>query len=437
METTENSKKIKSRIENLYKVFGKNPEKAIELYKSGWDKNKIHKKTHNTIGLANVSFDIHEGETLVVMGLSGSGKSTLIRCVNRLIDPSAGHIYVDGTDISVLDRDEIRELRRRKFGMVFQRFALFPHRTVVENAAYGLEMQGVNEEERKKKALKALDLVGLKGWGKAYPRQLSGGMQQRVGLARALAIEPDILLMDEAFSALDPLIRTDMQNELINLESSVRKTILFITHDLDEALKIGDRIVLMKDGEVVQIGTPDEILTNPSTEYVKRFLENVDITKVLTAEDVMKDPQPLAFSKDSPKTALQRMNDHSLPGLFVVKNNWEFIGYLNAEDAQIAASAGKKDLSGVVDSDSSRLVTPDTPVREIFPMVVDNDKPIAVVSSKKRLKGIIVKGSVIAALSPQGEAVDEAAPATADAGIKEGVPVKDEKKMNAEAAVEV
>ena len=278
----------KIRVENLYKIFGSTPNKIIPMLEKGASKDEIKEKYKHGVGVNNASFSVDEGEIVVVMGLSGSGKSTLVRCINRLIEPTGGKIFIDGTDITKLNQNELRKVRLEKLGMVFQNFALFPHRTVLKNAEYGLEINGVDPQIRTQKATEALELVGLAGWENSYPPQLSGGMQQRVGLARALALDPDILLMDEAFSALDPLIRRDMQDELINLQERMHKTIVFISHDLDEALKIGDKIVLMKDGEIVQTGTPEEILTSPADDYVRRFVEDVDITKVLTAESVMK-----------------------------------------------------------------------------------------------------------------------------------------------------
>ncbi len=392
--------KVKISIQNVYKIFGKNPEKARELLEQGMDKDEILDGTGQVVGVADASFDVHEGETVVVMGLSGSGKSTLIRCVNRLIEPTFGKIYIDDQDITELSIDDLRALRREKFGMVFQSFALFPHKTVVENASYGLEIQGVDRETRFQKAEEALALVGLKGWGAYYPENLSGGMKQRVGLARALAVEPDVLLMDEAFSALDPLIRTDMQDELLSLETQVQKTILFITHDLDEALKMGDRIVLMKDGGIEQIGTAEEILTQPATEYVAKFVANVDVTKVLTAEDVMKKPQPVAFVKDGPRTALRKMREAGLSGIFVVKqSNWELLGHVTAERAVEAAKKADKWLDEITSRDECATVPPDEPVRNIFPLVAENNNPVAVMDEQHRLRGIVVRGSVLAALA--------------------------------------
>ncbi|HNR52069.1 MAG TPA: glycine betaine/L-proline ABC transporter ATP-binding protein, partial [Deltaproteobacteria bacterium] len=259
-------------VQNLYKIFGNHPHKGVKLLKQGYTKDQILEKTGQGVGIADVSFHVDEGEILVIMGLSGSGKSTLVRCLNRLIEPTEGKILLEGSDITSLNREELRQLRQKRFGMVFQHFALFPRRSVIRNVEYGLEVQKVPAAERRERAVTALEQVGLKGWEDSYPAQLSGGMQQRVGLARALALDPDIMLMDEAFSALDPLIRRDMQDELINLQEKMHKTIVFISHDLDEALKLGDRIILMKDGAIVQIGTPEQILTAPATEYVARFV---------------------------------------------------------------------------------------------------------------------------------------------------------------------
>ncbi|WP_353569803.1 glycine betaine/L-proline ABC transporter ATP-binding protein [Candidatus Albibeggiatoa sp. nov. BB20] len=271
----------KIQIQNLSKIFGKHPQRALDLLAQGLNKDDVFNKTGLAVGLANVSFDVQQGEILVIMGLSGSGKSTLIRCINRLVEPTSGKILIDNQDIIQVSNKELLNIRRHQFGMVFQHFALFPHRNILQNIAYGLEIQHIDKATREQKARETLKLVGLDGWEQAKPHQLSGGMQQRVGLARALAIEPDILLMDEAFSALDPLIRRDMQQELITLQQRVHKTIVFITHDLDEALRIGDRIVLMKDGCVVQMGTATDILTQPANAYVKRFIETIDTSKML------------------------------------------------------------------------------------------------------------------------------------------------------------
>lgn len=392
----------KIKVEGVFKIFGNNPQKALEMYRQGKKREEILNKTKQALGVADASFSVYEGETLVVMGLSGSGKSTLVRCINRLIEPSVGSIWIDGVDITTLDENELREIRRKKFGMVFQRFALFPHKKVWENAAFGLEIMGSSMESRRDKAYSVLESVGLKGWEEYYPHNLSGGMQQRVGLARALAIDPDILIMDEAFSALDPLIRNEMQDELLNLESGIKKTILFITHDLDEALKIGDRIVLMKDGEIVQIGTPEEILTSPANRYVERFVENVDMSKVLSAKDVMVRPE-VVFFKDGPKVALHNMMEEGLDGLFVVRQNFELVGYVTARRAKDALDRGEKNLENALEVYQEQIVKPDVAIRELFGVVVDSRYPIAVTDERNILKGKIVESSILAALAGKGE----------------------------------
>ena len=277
-------------VTDLYKVFGKNPSRAIPLLKEGKAKDKILEETGLTVAIDKASFEVYKKETFVIMGLSGSGKSTVLRCLNRLIEPTAGDVYIgdDQTNIMDVNKDDLLDLRRKRMSMVFQNFGLFPHRSVLNNVGYGLEIGGMEKEERNKKSIEAIEMVGLKGYEHKKPNELSGGMQQRVGLARALANDPEILLMDEAFSALDPLIRADMQDELLDLQQKMSKTIVFITHDLDEALKIGDRIAIMKEGAIVQIGTPERILTEPEDDYVKAFVQNVDRTKIITAKTIMR-----------------------------------------------------------------------------------------------------------------------------------------------------
>jgi len=392
----------KIALKNVIKIFGDSPGKALELLKTGVSISEILKKTGNVVGVADVSFSVNEGEIVVVMGLSGSGKSTLVRCINRLFEPTAGEIYVDGQDVRALGTKELREFRRQKFGMVFQHFALFPHRTVLDNVEFGLEVQGVDKAERRKKAEKSLGMVGLEGWGEKYPSELSGGMQQRVGLARALALDPDILLMDEAFSALDPLIRRDMQDELINLQQSMQKTIVFISHDLDEALKIGDRLVILKDGAVEQIGTAEEILTRPATEYVRKFVEEVDITKVLTAESIMKKSEDVAYlGSDGPKTALRKMRKNAIASLFVVQKDHTVAGIVFADEVRNLADQGEGDLEKVVHRDI-KTVAPDTPASELFPIMQNMSYPVAVVNEQNKLLGIIVKGLLFTAIAERG-----------------------------------
>lgn len=401
------TKKVKIEVENLYKVFGKNPGKALSMVKEGASKDDVLAKTRNTVGLNDNSFKVYEGETLVIMGLSGSGKSTLLRCLNRLIEPTAGTVKIDGVDVTALSDDELIRFRREKFGMVFQNFALFPHRTIAENAAYGLEIQGVDKTTRLAKAHEVLEVVGLKGYENAKPKELSGGMQQRVGLARALAVDPDILLMDEAFSALDPLIRSDMQDELIALEDAVKKTIVFITHDLDEALKMGDRIILMKDGKIIQVGTSDEILTNPANTYVERFVENVDVTKILTARDVMAKPRGVTYLKDGPHTALHKMKEMGTSGIFVVTKTKELYGFISAKKASEAIEAGDNNLEDIIEKYDKQIVAPDTPVRGLFQAVVDSRYPLAVVDESQKFLGYIVEGSILAGLAEGGSSRGE------------------------------
>ena len=394
----------KIEVKNVYKIFGHHPERAIDLLKQGKTKDEIMKKTHLGVGVADASFHVNEGETLVVMGLSGSGKSTLLRCINRLISPTSGTVLVDGVDVTALSKEELRQFRQKHFGMVFQHFALFPHRTVVKNVEYGLEIQKIDPRKRRDRAVQALEQVGLKGWEDSYPAQLSGGMQQRVGLARALALDADIMLMDEAFSALDPLIRKEMQDELIALEDTVKKTIVFISHDLDEALKLGDRIVLMKDGEIVQQGSGEDILRNPATNYVAKFVEDVDMSKVLTAESVMLKPADQAYlGIDGPKVVLHKMRHAGISSIFVRKDH-HLAGVVTAEDAAEALKRKEAGLEGCLTSDVVR-VEPDVPAVDLFPLIANSQFPVAVVEPKEqRLLGVITKGSLISALAERGEA---------------------------------
>lgn len=389
------------KIENLTKVFGRNPRPALKLLDEGFSKDAVLEKTGNAVGVNRASFSVRKGEIFVIMGLSGSGKSTLVRLINRLIEPTEGSIFIDGEDLSKMDKKALRNVRREKLSMVFQSFALFPHRTILENAEFGLEIQNIPKEERKEKAKKALEMVGLGSYFDQYPNQLSGGMQQRVGLARALANDPDVLLMDEAFSALDPLIRKEMQDELMDLQASMKKTILFITHDLDEALRLGDRIALMKDGAIVQIGTPEEILVNPADDYVEKFVEDVDRSKILMAQHIMKRPETVNIENHGPRVALERMREVGISGVYVVDSQRRLKGYLTADSAAEAVKKEVRSLEGLITNDIPR-VGKETPMKEIFNMIHDSPMPLAVIQDD-RLVGIIVRGAVIAALSKDGE----------------------------------
>ncbi|HAA2550853.1 TPA_asm: glycine betaine/L-proline ABC transporter ATP-binding protein [Listeria monocytogenes] len=387
----------KIKVEELTKIFGKKASKASSLLSQGKSKTEILKETGATIGVNKASFSVEEGEIFVIMGLSGSGKSTLVRLLNRLIEPTSGKIWLDGKELSSLNKKELLEVRRKSMSMVFQNFGLFPNRTINRNVEYGLEIQGMDKEEREKNAAESLALVGLAGYGEQYPSQLSGGMQQRVGLARALANNPDILLMDEAFSAFDPLNRKDMQDQLLDLQDKMKKTIIFITHDLDEALRIGDHIMIMRDGSVVQTGSPEEILAHPANEYVEKFIEDVDRSKVYTASNVMIRPEIVNFEKDGPRVALKRMREAGTSSVFVVKRNRELVGIVHAAEVSKLVKENITSLETALHRDVPTTGL-DTPLAEIMDTISTTTIPIAVTEDGK-LKGIIIRGSVLAALS--------------------------------------
>ena len=337
------------RLESVYKIFGPQPRgRAFELTRSGLSKDEVQLHSGHVVGLNNVEFSVREGELFVVMGLSGSGKSTALRVVNKLFSATHGQVWVDGIDVQTLDGTALQTFRREKTGMVFQHFALFPHRSVIENVGYGLKIQKVSKAERDAAAMRALSLVGLEPYAGSYPRHLSGGMQQRVGLARALASDPPILLMDEAFSALDPLIRRQMQDELMEIQNELRKTILFITHDLNEALRIGDRVCIMKDGAVVQIGTPEEILTKPATGYVAEFVQDVDQGRVIEVSEVMDDPDPINLTM-SLREAITHIGDRA--GAFVVDEAGRPIHLLTIADGLRTGRMGTTELGPALRSD--------------------------------------------------------------------------------------
>ena len=384
------------KVENLTKVFGKNPNEALKLLDNGKSKDEILQETGMTVGVKQASFEVEAGEIFVIMGLSGSGKSTLVRLLNRLIEPTSGNIWIGDNNVAEMSKEELRNLRRKKISMVFQKFALLPHKTILQNTEFGLEIQGIKKEERRKRAKESLELVGLGGYLDKYPDELSGGMQQRVGLARALANDPDILLMDEAFSALDPLIRKDMQNELMELQQAVNKTIVFITHDLDEALRIGDRIALMKDGEIVQIGTADEILMNPANDYVERFVEDVNLSKVLTAGHIMSRPETILIDR-GPNVAIREMRQASVSTLYVVNRDRKLLGYVTADDVANAAKKGKE-LKDIV-LPVPYTVSKETLLDDLFEPMNDSSIPLSVVDERDRLVGVVVRGAIIGALS--------------------------------------
>ena len=404
MDVLPENRKKKIELRQVTKIFGKHEKRALRLLADGKSKKEILKETKATVGVNRATFDIYDREFFVIMGLSGSGKSTLVRLLNRLIEPTEGEILIDGEDIVTMNAEELRNVRRKKISMVFQNFALFPHLTVLDNTAYGLEIQGVPKEQRSEQAQRALDAVGLSGYEQQYPSQLSGGMQQRVGLARALANDPDILLMDEAFSALDPLIRRDMQDEMLQLHSDMGKTIVFITHDLDEALRLGDRIALMKDGEVVQVGTPEEILMRPSDDYVERFVEDVDLSKVWTARHIMKKADTVQVDR-GPRVALRLMERLKISSIYVQDKQGRLLGAVT-DQALDRAIDEDLTLEDIVTNDFAR-VSGDTIITELFDVVSNATIPVAVVNERDQLEGIIIRGALIGALAGLDEYINE------------------------------
>lgn len=389
---------IKVSIKELYKIFGRRPGKTYEDLKKGKDRDKIMEEGSHVIALENVSVDIMAGEVFVVMGLSGSGKSTLARCINRLISPTAGSVLIDGADVTKMNSKELRQTRRKKISMVFQDFGLFPHLNVLDNVAYGLKIQDMDKDERYDKAATAIKQVGLEGWEMKYPDQLSGGMQQRVGLARALANDPDILIMDEAFSALDPLIRADMQDELVDLQRVMKKTIIFITHDLDEAIKIGDRIAIMKDGKIIQVGTSQDILMNPKDDYVRRFVENIDINKVFTASQVMRDPIALAKIKQKPGDIMEVIDENNIDSVFVVDQHNNLKGLLRRDDIQRAIDDKATNITKYLDFNFTK-VRKDRSLESLLLPLSDSNEPIAIVSSENKILGVVVRSYIFEAMT--------------------------------------
>ena len=383
-------------VENVTKVFGPRPESVLKLLEEGASKDEILKKTGHTVGVRDVSFEVKRGEIFVIMGLSGSGKSTLIRCLNLLNRPTRGRITVDGENIVEYGKKQLREFRQNKMAMVFQHFGIFTHRTVLGNVEYGLEVKGVSKEERRRKAREVLGVVGLEGWEDKMPGELSGGMQQRVGLARALATDPDILLMDEPFSALDPLIRREMQLELLEIQSKLKKTIVFITHDVNEAFKLGDRVAVMKDGEMIQIGTPEEILNQPANDYIEEFVKDIDRSRVVQAKHVMVRTAATVSMKDGIRVAVKEMKSNGISSVFVVDGDRKLQGIVTIDDA-IQARKENKNLSEILRKDY-HTADPEETIQELIPKAAESRFPIAVVNGSGKLLGIILRVSVLAGL---------------------------------------
>ena len=386
------------QVHGLWKVFGDNPERALQPEYASKSRSEIQEELGAVVALRNVSFNVDRGEIFVVMGLSGGGKSTLVRCLIRLIEATKGQIYFDGEDILNYSQDELMQFRRHKTAMVFQHYALLPHRRVTDNVAYGLEIRGMDKEARHKAASEAIENVGLKGWENYYPREMSGGMQQRVGLARALAVNPEVLLMDEPFSGLDPLIRREMQDELISLQRKLRKTIVFITHDLDEALKLGDRIAIMRDGAVVQEGSPEEIVTMPADDYVTEFVKDVSWAKVIRTKAIMNEPKAVIHEWQEPGDALQTMRSNNTHALFLVGRDRVLKGIIAQDQVAALAHQHKTNLEGAR-SDPVMTTDPDSYIEKIIPMAAASDHPIAVVDERGRLLGEVRRGALLAGMT--------------------------------------
>lgn len=392
----EKNKNIKLKVEDLTLIFGKRKREALAMLDKGASKEDILKETECTIGVNKANFEVYEGEVFVVMGLSGSGKSTLLRCLNRLIEPTAGKVFFKDQDITRANHAELLKTRRNEMSMVFQSFGLLPHRTVLDNATFGLELRGDSKEKREEVGMRVLETVGLKGYELQYPGQMSGGMQQRIGLARALANDTEVLLMDEAFSALDPLIKSDMQDELLLIQDQLHKTIVFITHDLDEAIKIGDRIAIMKDGVIEQIGTAEEILANPASDYIEAFTEKVDRKTVITAETLMfRKPTIVRFGKDGPKGAIRKMRSTGVYLLPVEDEKRKFLGYVHLKDMVKLAREGERTVKNAIRTDVPSVHREYT-VEEMIPLISDNSYPVAVVDRKNgRLHGLVSQTSIV------------------------------------------
>ncbi|WP_199671563.1 glycine betaine/L-proline ABC transporter ATP-binding protein ProV [Salinisphaera sp. Q1T1-3] len=400
--------KTKLSVENVYKIFGSHPKRAMARVAKGEDKDRIFAETGMTVGVSDASFDIQEGEIFVIMGLSGSGKSTMVRMLNRLIEPTSGAVKIDGRDIIRMSRKELIKIRRRDISMVFQSFALMPHQTVLENTAFGLATAGVGKAEREKRAMQALDAVGLKANAQSFPDELSGGMKQRVGLARALAVNPSILLMDEAFSALDPLIRTEMQDELLRLQSEQARTVVFITHDLDEAMRVGDRIAIMQSGRVVQVGTPEDIVRKPANDYVRSFFRDVNVSHVFSARDVAKRNQLTVIERAgmSVRAALSRLDDHGRDAAIVHDRHRCYLGTVSVESLRICLEGLAADDEGDLEAafvDDVPQVSADTSINELLEPVASSPYPVPVVDADGRYLGAISRAVLLRTLSRSEE----------------------------------
>ncbi|MDD4635594.1 MAG: glycine betaine/L-proline ABC transporter ATP-binding protein [Dehalococcoidales bacterium] len=386
----------KIEAKNLVKIYGEDTEKALELFNRGMPRSEILKETGLTLGVAGVNFEVAEGEIFVIIGLSGSGKSTLLRCINGLLMPTSGSLLIDGNAVEKMGDKDLRSLRGEKISMVFQHFAILPNRSIIDNVAFGLELRGVEREKRRAKAAKALETVGLGDWKYKMPQELSGGMKQRVGLARALVMESDILLMDEPFGALDALIRAEMQEELVTLQREIKKTVIFVTHDLDEALRLGDRIAIMRDGVIEQIGTADEILAEPANDYVEKFLTGIDVSKILDANSIAKWPRGTVRDTESVSVALHRMKKADTDYLFVTGPRRKLAGLVTRDDLLPLSKKRQTSFKDIIRE--ADTILGDTIMRDVYPALRQAERALAVVDENGRLLGVITHNTLVESL---------------------------------------
>ncbi|MBI2328969.1 MAG: glycine betaine/L-proline ABC transporter ATP-binding protein [Chloroflexi bacterium] len=392
--------KVVISCQNVWKIFGDRPKVVWDLLKEGATRQEIIEQTGQVTAVKDVSFDVRENEIFVIMGLSGSGKSTLLRCINRLIEPDTGKIFIQGEDITRMNRAALRKLRRHQLSMVFQHFGLLPHRSVLDNVAFGLEIRGDSKKQRQAKSMEALELVGLHGWENSRLHELSGGMQQRVGLARALVVDSEILLMDEPFSALDPLIRRQLQDEFIKLRSAVKKTVVFVTHDLFEALKLGDRIAIMKDGEIIQLGSPQEIVSQPFDDYVSEFVRDVPKAKIFSAETIMEEPEVVIWGGFDSELAIKEMTAKKALVAFITDSRGELKGVVTIKQALEAVKRGPGKLEEIAQEEFPST-SPDSPLEDSLHFIAEGDIPVAVLDGRRHLLGVITRKALISAMKPE------------------------------------
>jgi glycine betaine/proline transport system ATP-binding protein len=398
--------KVCIEVEELWKIFGPNADSILSSEHRTATREVILKETGCVVAVRDVSFNVKQGELFVIMGLSGSGKSTLVRCILRLVEPTVGKIIINGEDICSYDDKQLMAFRRNKVSMIFQHFGLFPHRNVLDNVAYGLKVKGVPKEERYAKAQEVIEKVGLKGWEEYYTDALSGGMQQRVGIARALTNDPEILLMDEPFSGLDPLIRRQMQDELIDLQTELQKTILFVTHDLDEALKLGSYIAIMKDGEIIQTGIPEEVVTSPAGDYVREFVRDASPAKVLTAGSIMTEPEVIIYDWQGPKVALHLLKTSKSDHGFLVTKGRKFLGLVTEKRLADVINNKGKTIKEALEPDISTCTT-DTLLEDLFALAVATKYPTPVVDEQEKLIGEIDNDTILSSMIQYKEAETE------------------------------